>query len=170
MFQKKKGVYIPGEEKDSQLNVDDKKTQLKSVESLEDTIKKIDSCVEEQRIDCLKKSNENYHKLSSDIVATVKNNLQDQLDNKRKLRSIFAKFFTVLLSVQYIILILFILFKGFRCMDFNISDDMLKIYIISVFLETLSVIAAMIAFAFSSKDETNIINALSEIVKVYQKM
>ena len=55
-------------------------------------------------------------------------------------------------------------------MDFNISDDMLKIYIISVFLETLSVIAAMIAFAFSSKDETNIINALSEIVKVYQKM
>ena len=46
---------------------------------------------------------------------------------------------------------------------------MLKLFSSLVFVETLSTMGAMVAFAFASKDETKIIKVLNNVIKHYQK-
>ena len=75
-----------------------------------------------------------------------------------------------MLSVQYAVLVIFIILNSFCFIPFRISEEILRLYIISVFVETLSAMAVMIAFAFVSKDETKIVGVLNNIIENYQKV
>ena len=50
-----------------------------------------------------------------------------------------------------------------------VPDRILQAMITSVFLQTLSAMGVMIAFAFMSKEETRIVGLLHQIIEDYQK-
>lgn len=59
--------------------------------------------------------------------------------------------------------------KNATCTSFSISDDLIKTYIVSAFVETLGVVAVMVRFAFDTKQEVEILSTLNGIVEHFQK-
>ena len=115
-------------------------------------------------------SDKAYCEITESIIEISKEHLTAQRKSKEPLRRSFFIFFSVLLSVQYIVLVSFIVFNSFEMIPFEISEEILRLYIISVFVETLSAMAVMITFAFVSKDETKIVGVLNNIIENYQKV
>ena len=114
-------------------------------------------------------SDKNYQEVTKQIIDISKTYLFTQQKEKINLRKRFFNLFSWLICVQFIFIVLFILFDSCPKVTLEIPDETLKVYIVSVFLETLTAIGTMIAFAFASKEETRIVGVLNSIVENYQK-
>lgn len=117
----------------------------------------------------LSKAEENYGKIVEKVIDVSKDQLEKEGEKKRGLRSFFTCFFSVFIAVQFVALLVLLLIKGFN-ENFKISEALLTTYIVSVFVETLGIIAAMVAFIFNAKEEVNIINTLNAAIANYQKL
>ncbi len=115
-------------------------------------------------------SDQGYQKVTDKIIDKSADHLEKQQRSKCGLRKTFTIFFSILLSIQYVCLVAFISLNALECCPFSLSEELLKLYIVSVFLETLSAMGVMIAFAFASKDETKIVELLNNIIENYQKV
>lgn len=114
-------------------------------------------------------SEQGYREIAKLVVDIVKEYINTQNEKKTPLRKVFTITFSVLLIFQLITIVAFVLFDSFVCIPFEISESLLTTYIISVFVETLGAIAAMIAFAFTSKEESEIVSILTTIIQNFQK-
>ena len=114
-------------------------------------------------------SNEYYNDVVNSIVTTASDYLSNAEGEKRNLRKIFFRFFICILILQLISVIVFTLFDATGWFGFEMTDNMLSVFIGSVFVETLAAIGVMIAFAYASNDEVKIIELLTAVVESYQK-
>ena len=114
-------------------------------------------------------SERGYREIAKLVVGIVKEYINTQNEKKTPLRKVFTITFSVLLVFQLITIVMFVLFDSFTCIPFEISESLLTTYMISVFVETLGAIAAMIAFAFTSKEESEIVSILTTIIQNFQK-
>ncbi len=112
-------------------------------------------------------SEKTYREIAQLIVNTSSKQLNEQNQSKTKLKSIFTIFFIVFISAQYVVLVGLMLLKALAGVD--LSDTVLITYITSVFVETLGSIAVMIAYAFDSKQEVNILEILNGVISNFQK-
>lgn len=137
----------------------------------------IDTVTEARKnISLLEETSESeYIELVKDIANVAKEQLKNQNDEKISLKCKLFKFIKWFLIIQYLVLVLVLIFNSFEatsvnsCLTFSISDDVINAYIVSVFAETLVGLIAIIKFAFDSKQETEILKILSNIVAGYKK-
>lgn len=114
-------------------------------------------------------SDKGYRDIANEIINISRDHLKFQRDGKKSLRKLFSAVFSILLLLQFISIVLFISLNAITCCQFQISEELLRLYIVSVFVETLSAMAVMLAFAFASKEELNIVSILNNIISSYQK-
>ena len=117
----------------------------------------------------LKTESENtYLQIVKDIVDVSQKQLKRQNTSKDSLKDKFTKFFIWFISIQYIILILFLFLMAF-CSTFYLSDTIIVTYITSVFVETLGAIIFMIKYAFDSSQEVNVLEILNGVILNFKK-
>ena len=114
-------------------------------------------------------SNRGYQMVADHIITVSQRHLTNQQRDKVELRKKFAGLFSVLLILEYVFMVIFILLDAITAIPVDVPDSILQMYITSVFLQTLSTIGVMIAFAFVSKEETRIVGLLNQIIQNYQK-
>lgn len=114
-------------------------------------------------------SDRGYHEIAKKIVEISGQYLKNQGENKAPLRNTFVSFFKWLLGGQFLLLIIFLFLNSIKTIPFEMSEYLLTTYIASVFVETLSLIGVMIAFSFTSKEESNIVHILTTVIQNYQK-
>lgn len=134
------------------------------------SLRKIDTPIVQNRIQTEFESDRGYHMVADRIITVSQKHLADQQRDKVYLRKKFAGVFSVLLILEYIFAVVFILLDAVTVIPVQIPESVLQLYITSVFLQTLSAMGVMIAFAFVSKEETRIVGLLNQIIQNYQKV
>ena len=134
------------------------------------SLQKLDIPMIQDRIQTEFESDQGYHMIAERIISVSQKHLYEQQRDKTVLRSLFAKVFCALLVVEYVVLVLLIILDGATMIPVEISDNILQLYIASVFVQTLTTMGVMIAFAFVSKEETRIVGLLNQIIQNYQKV
>ena len=119
----------------------------------------------ESQKDQSEKSDNTYQAITQRIVEITEDNLIAQEDNKAKLRKPLHIFIIVILSIQLLILAT-ILFGNNAWFKFD--AEIIKTYIVSVFAETLLGLTVMIRFAFSNKQEVELISILNSVVSDFK--
>ena len=143
-------------------NQNSHKYQMKSAGELKpENSNELDGTIKE-------KSEENYIEIVKNIVETSKEQLNAQRDNKKKLRKGFTIFFCCFISIQFVVLMLIVFFKGF-CSNFTLNENVIMSLVASIFIETLGAIVIMIRFAFDSQQEITILETLNTVVENFQK-
>ena len=132
-------------------------------------LKKMDIPDVRSRIQTEFESNRGYQQVADHIITVSQRHLANQQRDKVELRKKFAGLFSLLLILEYVFMVIFILLDAITAIPVDVPDSILQIYITSVFLQTLSTIGVMIAFAFVSKEETRIVGLLNQIIQNYQK-
>ena len=107
-----------------------------------------------------------YPNLVKRIVKISEKQLEEQSKSKITLKKIFTIFFVIFIGVQYIFLMFLLLGKAFW--NINLSDNIIAVYIGSVFLETLGAIIVMVKYAFDSNQEVEILGILNNALATYQ--
>ena len=115
-------------------------------------------------------SDRGYYMIAERIIAASQKHLSEQQRDKMTLRKRFAILFSTLLMLEYIFLVIFILLDAVAAIPVDIPEAILQLYITSVFVQTLTAMGVMIAFAFVSKEETRIVGLLNQIIRNYQKV
>ena len=133
------------------------------------SLQKMDIPDVRSRIQTEFESNRGYQLVADHIITVSQRHLANQQRDKVELRKKFAGLFSVLLILEYIFMVIFILLDAITAIPVDVPDSILQMYITSVFLQTLSTIGVMIAFAFVSKEETRIVGLLNQIIQNYQK-
>lgn len=110
-------------------------------------------------------SDTTYQKIAQRIVDITETNLQKQEENKKTLRKPLQKFIMALLSLQFAVLVLAMFLNDF-CL--HIEAELIKTYIVSVFAETLLGLTIMISFAFSNKEEVQLISILNSVISEFK--
>ena len=138
--------------------------------SAETVVSELDSRIAKRdRTEIEYESDKGYREISEKIIQISSDYLANEHDNKKELRRNFGILFSILISLQYAFIVVAIVLNACLGVSFYINQEILKLYIISVFVETLSAIGIMIVFAFASKDETTIISVLNNVIEHYQK-
>lgn len=119
--------------------------------------------------DLVKKSEDAYIDLAEKIVEITDRELNEQQGSKSKLKGDLTKFFKDFLLLQYIFIIVMLLFNGSSDIAFSLSDSVIKVYITSVFVETLGCVVFMVKYAFNSNQEVELIKILNNAITNYQK-
>ena len=114
------------------------------------------------------RSEDDYIDIANNIVNTSVDQLKEQNESKRKLKKTFTIFFIIFIGVQYLAMLLLFVAKIFL-KNMPLSDQIIIVYISSVFVETLGAIVLMIKYAFDSKQETNVLDILNGVISRYQK-
>ena len=114
-------------------------------------------------------SNRDYRSVANRIITVSQKQLEDQQRSKVELRRRFALVFSALLILEYVYLAVIILLDAMSSIPMDVPDRVLQTLITSVFLQTLSAMGVMIAFAFMSREETQIVGLLHQIIEDYQK-
>lgn len=108
-----------------------------------------------------------YVDVTEKVVNASIDQLSNQFESKRKLKSALSKFFIAFITAQYIFLVVLLLIKAFWVP--NYSETIILSYITSVFLETLGAIIIMVTHSFASKEEVKILKILSDVFSSFQK-
>lgn len=137
---------------------------------VDDSLQKLEIPMIQDRIQTEFESDRGYHMIADRIISASQKHLSEQQRDKTALRRLFAKVFSALLVVEYAVLVLLIILDGATKIPVEISDNILQLYIASVFVQTLTTMGVMIAFAFVSKEETRIVGLLNQIIQNYQKV
>ena len=117
----------------------------------------------------LKKASEDtYREIAEDIVEISASQMKLQNESKNNLKKSFTIFFMIFISIQYLILIIFMFIKMFAN-SVELTDTVLISYITSVFVETIGAIIIMIKYAFDSKQEVEILKILNGVISNFQK-
>ena len=135
----------------------------------EDFLKKAGIPNAQSRIQTELESNRDYRGIANRIITVSQNQLADQQRSKVELRRRFAWVFSALLILEYVYLAAIILLDAITPIPLDVPDRVLQALITSVFLQTLSAMGVMIAFAFMSREETRIVGLLHRIIEDYQK-
>ena len=114
-------------------------------------------------------SDKGYQKIADKVVDISKQYLGIQNEAKKSLRKFFSIFFSSMIGVQLIFLIVLIILNSIESLSFNVSEYIITSYIISVFVETLGSIGCMLVFSFTSKEESSIVAILTTVIQNYQK-
>ena len=122
------------------------------------------------RIQTELESDRGYYMIAERIIAASQEHLSEQQRDKMTLRKRFAILFSALLMLEYIFLVIFILLDAIAAVPVDIPEPILQLYTTSVFVQTLTAMGVMIAFAFVSKEETRIVGLLNQIIRNYQKV
>lgn len=112
-------------------------------------------------------SEASYNEIAHLIVNISNKQLIKQNNDKNGIRRFFMPFFSTFISLQFITLIVMLFMRGFG--KLYIPDSLFTAYIVSVFVETLGVIAVMVRFAFDTKQEVEILSTLNGIIEHFQK-
>lgn len=134
------------------------------------SLKKLNVPNVRNRIQTEFESDRGYHMVADRIISVSQKHLSEQQKDKVYLRKKFTNVFSALLILEYIFGVLFILLDAITIIPVNVPESVLQLYITSVFLQTLSAMGVMIAFAFVSKEETRIVGLLNQIIQNYQKV
>lgn len=134
------------------------------------SLKKLNVPNVRNRIQTEFESDRGYHMVADRIITVSQKHLSEQQKDKVYLRKKFTNVFSALLILEYIFGVLFILLDAITIIPVNVPESVLQLYITSVFLQTLSAMGVMIAFAFVSKEETRIVGLLNQIIQNYQKV
>ncbi len=113
-------------------------------------------------------SEADYREIAKSIVNASLDQLDEQNDSKKDLKNKFYEFFTRFIAVQFAILVAMILIRSIFGAD-SLSDQIIIVYIASVFVETLGAIILMIKYAFDSSQETSVLKILNGVISNYQK-
>ena len=117
----------------------------------------------------LKKASEDtYREIAEDIVEISASQMKLQNESKNNLKKSFTIFFMIFISIQYLILIIFMFIKMFAN-SVELTDTVLISYITSVFVERIGAIIIMIKYAFDSKQEVEILKILNGVISNFQK-
>lgn len=133
------------------------------------SMKKLDIPNVRSRIQTEFESNRGYQMVAERIITVSQKHLANQQHDKVELRKKFANLFSVLLILEYVFLVIFILLDAIKSIPVEVPESILQLFITSVFVQTLSAMGVMIAFAFVSKEETRIVGLLNQIIQNYQK-
>lgn len=123
----------------------------------------IDRSVRENEIE----SDRAYRKITEDIIQATTNQLMEHTKAKNPLRTTLMRVVSILLGCQFLALIV-LLFTNTK-FELNISDEIFKVYIISVFVETLAGLMIMIRFSFDTTQEIELIKILNSIIINFKK-
>ena len=139
------------------------KTSSVKITKEERTDIKIDSEVKQNRID----SDRDYRGITKGIIKITKDLLDEYSKSKKPLRKYLMFFVMGLLGVQLVVLAL-ILFLNSK-FSLQISDFVINVYIVSLFVETLAGLMVMIRFSFDSTQEVYLIKILHSIIRNFKK-
>lgn len=124
--------------------------------------------INQHNFEVLKRSEEAYIRIVEEVVNMSGDNLTTIRKDKSVLRDSFVSLFCYIIKIQLVVL--FIIFGLDALLPFfDIAENIIITYMSAVFVETLGVIAVMIAFAFKSNEEIKIIDILNSVVSNYQK-
>lgn len=137
---------------------------------VDDSLQKLEIPMIQDRLQTEFESDRGYHMIAERVISASQRHLSEQQRDKTALRKLFAKVFSALLIAEYLVLVLLIILDGATKIPVVISDNILQLYIASVFVQTLTTMGVMIAFAFVSKEETRIVGLLNQIIQNYQKV
>lgn len=126
-------------------------------------ISAIDRSARQNAID----SDKDYRRITEKIIDKTCIQLSAHTEAKKPLRKKLSNFIIFLLSSQFFVLVGILLFN--RKWNLQISDFILNIYIVSVFVETLAGLIIMIKFAFDSQQEVELIKILNAIITNFKK-
>lgn len=112
-------------------------------------------------------SDRDYRKITQDIIEITRGQLEEHNKDKKPLRRDLLDFIKGLLASQFGMLIFLILINN--AYELKISDDVIRVYIVSVFAETLAGLVIMIKYAFDSTQEVKLIAILNEIIRHFKK-
>jgi 6-pyruvoyl-tetrahydropterin synthase len=112
-------------------------------------------------------SDRDYRKITSQIIEISEEQLKDHTKDKKPLRLILMWFVIILLILQFGALVA-ILFLN-KVWELEISNEVIKVYVVSLFAETLSGLFIMIKFAFDTSQEVRLIAILNNIVERFKK-
>lgn len=121
--------------------------------------------VEKKQKSIKDRSEEIYLALVQDVVCFSKDNLETIHSEKKMLRDRLIEFCLQIVAIQLTFLLLFLVLRQ----QIRLSDNVLSVFMASVFVETLGAIYIMIKFAFKSDEEVKIIDILNAVVKNFQK-
>lgn len=110
------------------------------------------------------KSERLYKDIAKNITVTSLNQLKKQNEFKKNARNYFIFFFSIFLSIEYIVLLVLL----FSEKDY-VNNSILSTYMISIFVETLGVIASMTKFVFDSKQENTLLEIINSILVNFKK-
>lgn len=112
-------------------------------------------------------SDKDYRRITEKIIDKTCEQLNAHTTAKAPLRGKLSTFIICLLLFQFIVLVA-VLFLN-KVWDLQITDFILNVYIISVFVETLAGLIIMINFAFDSQQEVELIKILNAIITNFKK-
>lgn len=112
-------------------------------------------------------SDQDYRQITKTIIDHTATQLDKHTSAKSPLRMALLIFVISLLSLQFIVLALILFFKSLW--GLAISDFVINVYIVSLFVETLAGLIIMIKFAFDSEQEIKLISILNSIVVDFKK-
>lgn len=112
-------------------------------------------------------SDRDYRKITQSIIDITKTQLEEHNKDKKPIRSNLLNFVRNLLVLQFAALVIFILTNS--AYELGISDEVLRTFIVSVFVETLAGLIIMIKYAFDSKQEVELIKILNDIITHFKK-
>lgn len=112
-------------------------------------------------------SDKDYRRITEKIIDKTCIQLSAHTEAKKPLRKKLSNFIIFLLSSQFFVLVGILFFN--RKWNLQISDFILNIYIVSVFVETLAGLIIMIKFAFDSQQEVELIKILNAIITNFKK-
>lgn len=112
-------------------------------------------------------SDRDYRRITEKIIDETCGQLKQHTKAKDPLRKKLSRFIIIILSVQFAVLVA-VMFLN-RIWNLQISDFILNVYIVSVFVETLAGLIIMINFAFNSKQEVELISILNAIIINFKK-
>lgn len=126
-------------------------------------ISAIDRSARQNAID----SDKDYRRITEKIIDKTCDQLKKHTEAKAPLRKKLSNFIIGLLLLQFLVLVGMLFLN--RKLNLQISDFILNIYIVSVFVETLAGLIIMIKFAFDSKQEVELIKILNAIITNFKK-
>ena len=123
----------------------------------------IDAAVQQNTIE----SDQDYREITKTIIQKTSAQLEAHTNAKKPLRLILLWFVVALLSAQFIALVFILFFNN--AWQLEISDYIINVYVVSLFLETLAGLIIMIKFSFDSKQEVQLIEVLNAIIRHFKK-
>lgn len=169
LFAEIMGVKVPGSMNDCGTEEAERNAEKPQVEAERVTVGKagatgaIDDSVRQNTIE----SDRAYRKITEDIISITSRQLEEHNNDKKPLRRDLLDFVKGLLAAQFGALVVFILANN--ALELEISDEVIRTYIVSVFVETLAGLIIMIKYAFDSTQEVKLIAILSEIIRHFKK-
>lgn len=150
---------------DQRVSVDETISVDESVipQSNTNDVSAIDRSARQNAID----SDKDYRRITEKIIDKTCDQLKEHTGAKAPLRKTLSNFIIFLLTSQFLVLVGILFFN--RKWDLQITDFILNIYIVSVFVETLAGLIIMIKFAFDSQQEVELIKILNAIITNFKK-